>query len=84
VADVGFGKDEAVLDFDRLADVAVVADAGVSADVTIRTDLAVRSDDHVALDENAGQDARALAELNDTLDHRGGMDFAFDPVFTQL
>ncbi|RYF75326.1 MAG: DUF2851 family protein, partial [Cytophagaceae bacterium] len=41
VADIGAGKDEAILDLDRLADVAFVADRGVATNVTIRPDLAV-------------------------------------------
>jgi hypothetical protein len=81
VADVGFGEDEAVLDFDGLADVALVADAGVAADVTIRADLAVRADDHISLDEDPGQDAGAGAEMDHSLDHRGGMESPLDPVF---
>ena len=74
-------EDQAVLDFDGLADVAFVADAGIAADVTIRADLAVGADDHIALDEDAGQDAGARAEVEHALDDRGRMDVALDEVF---
>ena len=76
VADVGVGKDQAVLDLDRLADVAAFTDGGAAAQVAVRADLGVGSDDDVSFDEDARQDARTGAEMDDALDHGGGVDGA--------
>jgi hypothetical protein len=83
VADVGVGKDQAVFNFHRLADVAVIAYAGISTDVAVWADFTIRANDDIPLDEDAGENTRAWADVNDPLDHRGWVNFTMDDIFTQ-
>jgi len=83
VADVGVRQNEAILDFDGLADVASIADGGIATDITIRADLAIFADDDVAFDEDTGKDAGAFAKVKDAFDHGEWMDFTMDQTLTE-
>lgn len=80
MADVGVGKDEAILDFDGLADVTVVTDAGVATDITVRANLAIGSNDDITLNEDTGQDTSARADVDDAFNDCQGMDFTLNGI----
>lgn len=69
--DIRVRADEAIFNFNRLADVTVVADAGVSADITVGADFTVIADDDITLDEHSGKNAGAFSDLKGALDDCG-------------
>jgi hypothetical protein len=71
VPDIRVRADEAIFNFDRLADVAVVADACVAANVTVGADFTVIADDDISFDKHSGKNACAFSDLKRALDDCG-------------
>ena len=68
VTDADVFPQQAVLDFNRLADMAAVADRGVAANVAVRPDFTVFADDDVSFDVNAVQDDASFVARDETVD----------------